>query len=118
MFIDNELTLPDVPRYSDSNGNVIYSQRDVNNFSNDELEKITNPRKRILHEYELKDLLKVDNTDYIRAYLTTVYNNPQKYTRPQLNAMVKSGELIYVQSYRRSNGTVVEGYYRRYPDSK
>ena len=39
-------------------------------------------------------------------------------TQEELDERVRSGELVYVHGYVKQDGTVVEGYYRRYPDSK
>ena len=39
--------------------------------------------------------------------------NGEKYTKKYLDSALKLGEVIYVESYTRADGTVVRGYYRR-----
>lgn len=57
-----------------------------------------------------------ENSHLIPEYIHQYYeNNGKMPTREDLDKRVRTGELIYVESYTRSDGTKVSGYYRRYP---
>lgn len=57
-----------------------------------------------------------ENSHLIKEYVHQYYeNNGKMPTREDLDKRVRTGELIYVESYTRSDGTKVSGYYRRYP---
>ena len=50
---------------------------------------------------------------FVNQYYDNNYKFPQK---SELDLRSNLGELIYVDNYKRSDGTMVKGYYRRYPN--
>lgn len=98
----------DLKTYTDTNGSkVLYSGE---NLSTEFLESLT-PQKRLIYNTEF-NLAETDDKDIVNRAAAQFYNN-EKYTKSELDSGVKSGDIIYVEAYVRSDGTKVSGYYRK-----
>ena len=77
-------------------------------------ENLLVPSNRIFHTQEMnvRDMDEETLKQYVNQYYDNDYKFPQK---EELDRRVRFGELIHVESYVRSGGTTVNGYYRRYP---
>lgn len=78
-------------------------------------ENLLDPSNRIFYENEMKikDMDKATLKQFVDQYYDNNYSFPK---REELDIRSKLGELIYVDSYERSDGTKVSGYYRKYPN--
>lgn len=77
-------------------------------------ESILMPSNRIfLGNEKMKDMDEETLKQFVNQYYDDDYKFPSK---EELERRVRFGELIYVESYTRADGTKVSGYYRRYPD--
>ncbi|MCM1265650.1 MAG: hypothetical protein NC200_05565 [Candidatus Gastranaerophilales bacterium] len=76
-------------------------------------DNIFNKNNRILHDKEIN----INNADkeLIDLYLKQYYSIKKIPSKEDLDKRTYLGELIYVEEYQRSDGTVVSGYYRRFP---
>lgn len=63
------------------------------------------------------DEVKIEDMDdkLLDLYLDQMFDQDKFPTKSELDNRVRFGELIYVDSYMRSDGTQVSGYYRAYP---
>lgn len=79
----------------------------------DYLDKIFDTKNRILYRGEVK----LDDLDdeLCDLYLDQFFDDDFFPTKQELDERVHNGDVIYVEQYRRSDGTVVSGYYRSYP---
>ena len=88
---------------------------DKRKFENMELERLTDKDK----VYTSDEYLNFDEPTknlYMDRYMDYIIdNNWEVPTTKNLDKKVLSGELIYVDNYTRSDGTKVNGYYRRKP---
>ena len=78
-----------------------------------------NPKNRVFYENEFRpaDAVKGSNDEQsigemFRQYYDNGYKLPSK---EDLDARVRTGELVFVHEYTRADGTKVSGYYRAYP---
>jgi len=94
-------------QYNDQKGNVVYYTGQEPTI--DELENLS-LKDRVIYDTEVN--LANEDDDVVDRFAEQYYNN-ESYTKDDLDERVKSGELIYVESYCRSDGTKVSGYYRR-----
>lgn len=94
-------------QYNDQKGNVVYYTGQEPTI--DELENLS-LKDRVIYDTEVN--LANEDDDVVDRFAEQYYNN-ESYTKDDLDERVKSGELIYVESYYRSDGTKVSGYYRR-----
>ena len=94
-------------QYNDQKGNVVYYTGQEPTI--DELENLS-LKDRVIYDTEVN--LANEEDDVVDRFAEQYYNN-ESYTKDDLDERVKSGELIYVESYCRSDGTKVSGYYRR-----
>lgn len=93
-------------------GELILSPDDLRMFENMELERLK-PEDRIYFKGEFD---KPISDDVIERYLEQAIDNDWLLPdRAALDDRVKSGELIYVDEYKKSDGTTISGYYRRKP---
>lgn len=97
-------------KYKTQKSPLFQLSAEYNNYD----ENIFELKNRVLYNNELskneKDE-KLINT-YIKQFLE---NNKKMPTKEDLDKKVFIGNLIYVDSYTRRDGTVVSGYYRAYP---
>ena len=57
-----------------------------------------------------------NNPRHIQEMFRQYYDNGYKLpSKEDLDARVRTGELIFVHEYTRANGVKVSGYYRAYP---
>ena len=68
-------------------------------------------KNRLIYNTEF-NLAKTDDKEIIDRYAEQYFNG-ENYTKDDLDNGVSLGDLIYVESYKRSDGTEVSGYYRR-----
>lgn len=88
---------------------------DRRKFENMELERLTE-NDRVYTNDEFRNFDEKMKEINLNNYLDYVINNDwESPTVKNLNKRVLSGELIYVDNYIRSDGTKVDGYYRRRP---
>ena len=67
--------------------------------------------------YKENDDITQQDVDEFRAFVRQhSKSNGIIPTQEELDERVMSGELVYVHGYVKQDGTIVEGYYRRYPD--
>ena len=57
----------------------------------------------------------LDDPDFRYVFLDQALEKEPLPTKDELDKRVRSGELVYVDSYTRGDGTTVSGYYRSYP---
>ena len=78
-------------------------------------DEIFNTKNRVLYKGELNinDLKK--DTDLYNLYIDNIIDKNPMPSKKELDKRTRIGELIYVKSYTRSDGTKVSGYYRTYP---
>ncbi len=97
------------------NGDIITTPDDPRKFENMELERLSD-KDRIHYKDEFINLKGPISDDIMERYLEQAIDND--WTIPEkasLDKRVKSGELIYVESYTKADGTEINGYYRRKP---
>lgn len=97
------------------NGDIITTPEDPRKFENMELERLTD-KDRIHYKDEFINLKEPLSDDIMSRYLEQAIDN--NWTIPEKSALdkrVKAGELIYVDSYTKADGTEISGYYRRKP---
>ena len=88
---------------------------DRRKFENMELERLTE-NDRIYSDGEFRNFDEKVKALYYEKYMDYVINNKWEIPSVEnLDKRVKNGELIYVDNYTRSDGTKVNGYYRRRP---
>lgn len=87
------------------NGAAIYEDFDDNIFDS---------RNRVYYNGELKTVDDLDGED-IDNFWDQALEKGGLPSKEELDARTKSGELIYVESYTRADGTEVSGYYRKCP---
>ena len=86
---------------------------DRRKFENMELERLTE-NDRIYSDGEFRNFDEKVKALYHEKYMDYVINNHWEIPSVEnLDKRVQSGELIYVDNYTRSDGTRVNGYYRR-----
>jgi len=100
-----------------------YSDDEIwNRYVNFEENKFFNPRNRVFYENEFNPVLapKGSNNDLgIQEMLKQYYENDMHLPlKSDLDARVRTGELVYVHDYTRADGTKVSGYYRAYPNGQ
>ena len=87
--------------------------KDKRKFENMELERLTE-NDRIYTDNEFRNFDEKLQAMVIEKYMDYVVgNNWEIPSKENLDKRVRSGELIYVNNYVRSDGTKVNGYYRR-----
>ena len=96
-------------------GEMITNPADKRNFENMELERLTE-KDRVFYKDEMLQFDQKLKDLYSDSYLNQAIDNYWKIpTKDELDKQVKSGSLIYVEDYTRSDGSKVQGYYRRKP---
>ena len=90
-------------------GELITNPNDKRQFKYMELERLK-PHDRVFYRGETK----FEELDEVMSdvLIEQIYNAPLP-EKEELNKKVRAGELIYVDNYTRSDGTKVNGYYRR-----
>ena len=97
------------------NGELITNPNDKRKYENLELELLTE-NDRVYSDGEFRNFDEKVKALKMSKYMDYIVdNNWEVPTEKNLNKRVQSGELIKVKNYRRSNGTIVDGYYRRRP---
>ena len=96
--------------YTDNNGNEYTYLNDGNEITPEFLDSLST-KNRLIYNTEF-NLAKTDDKEIIDRYAKQYYNG-ESYTKEDLDNGVNSGDLVYVKSYTRSDGTKVSGYYRR-----
>ena len=96
--------------YKDNNGNEYTYLDDGNEITPEFLDSLST-QNRLIYNTEF-NLAKTDDKEIIDRYAKQYYDG-ESYTKEDLDNGVNSGDLIYVKSYTRSDGTKVSGYYRR-----
>ena len=95
------------------NGELITNPNDKRNYKNMELERLKHEDK-IYSKEEYESLIGEEKDEATKNFIDYVIDHDWKIPRKaDLEKQVKSGELIYVDNYTRSDGTKVSGYYRR-----
>ena len=95
------------------NGELIIDPYDKRRYENLELELLTENDK-VYSSGEFKNFDEKVQALKMSKYMDYIVdNNWEAPTEKNLNKKVQSGELIYVENYERSDGTKVQGYYRR-----
>lgn len=79
-------------------------------------DRILNLNNRVFHQGEVT-INDLDNPKIRDVYLDQALENKKLPTKEELDKRVRTGELVYVEKYTRSDGTTVSGYYRSYPKS-
>ena len=88
---------------------------DKRKFENMEIERLTENDK-IYSNDEFRNLDEKKKAVHSRKYMDYIIDNDWEVPSVKiLDKKVESGELIYVDNYTRSDGTKVNGYYRRKP---
>lgn len=94
------------------NGELITHPSDPRRVKNIDKERI-NPKHRVFTEDEVKRMGE-NIPDYGRHnYINDLLDGKGRPTVENLNKRVNNNELIYVDSYTKTDGTKVSGYYRR-----
>lgn len=94
------------------NGELITHPSDPRRFENIDKERI-NPKHRVFTKDEI-DKMGDKVPDYVRdSYLKDYLDGKGLPTKQNLDKRVRNNELIYVESYTKTDGTKVSGYYRR-----
>ena len=94
-------------------GELITNPDDKREFKNIRFERLKD-NERVLYRGEYDKFNLKDRERYKDIFLNQVIDNNWKLpTQLELNSKVLNGELIYVNSYKRADGTSVSGYYRR-----
>lgn len=97
-------------KYKTQQSPLFQLSAEYNNYD----ENIFELKNRVLYKDEINSNEKDEKL--INAYIKQFLDNNNKMpTKEELNKRVYIGNLIYVNSYTRSDGTVVSGYYRAYP---
>ena len=92
---------------------LITNPDDKREFKNIRFERLKD-NERVLYRGEYDKFNLKDRERYKDIFLNQVIDNNWKLpTQLELNSKVLNGELIYVNSYKRADGTNVSGYYRR-----
>ena len=107
---DRNLYEPQLMTYTDNNGNEYTYLNDGNEITPEFLDSLST-QNRLIYNTEF-NLAKTDDKEIIDRYAKQYYDG-ESYTKEDLDNGVNSGDLIYVKSYTRSDGTKVSGYYRR-----
>jgi len=82
----------------------------------DNLSDLLTPANRVFYDGEINPA-KTKQDEFVEPLLEQFYDNGRKLpTESELQSRVRTGELIYVKDYIRSNGVKVSGYYRHYPE--
>jgi len=82
----------------------------------DNLSDLLKPANRVFYNGEINPA-KTKQDEFVIPLLEQFYDNDKKLpSESELQSRVKTGELIYVKDYIRSNGAKVSGYYRHYPE--
>ena len=97
-------------KYKTQKSPLFQLSAEYNNYD----ENIFDLKNRVLYNNELSKNEKDEKliNIYIKQFLE---NNKKMPTKEDLDKKVFIGNLIYVDSYTRRDGTVVSGYYRAYP---
>ncbi len=96
-------------------GEMITNPNDKRRFENMELERLSEA-DRVYSNGEYANFSEKVKETAMNSFLDDVIdNNWEIPSEENLNKRVKSGELIYVDNYARSDGSKVDGYYRRKP---
>ena len=96
-------------------GEMITTPVDKRKFENMELERLTD-KDRVFYKDEMLQFDQKLKDLYSDSYLNQAIDNYWEIpTKNELDKQVKSGSLIYVEDYTRSDGSKVHGYYRRKP---
>lgn len=96
--------------YTDNNGNKYVYLDNGEEITPEFLESLST-KNRLIYNTEF-NLAKTDDKEIIDRYAEQYFNG-ENYTKDDLDNGVSLGDLIYVESYERSDGTKVSGYYRR-----
>ena len=90
---------------------------DKRKYSNMKTERLKDT-DRVFYEGEYFDKMDEEERKRYSEHYTKYKNQHKKGfpTKEELDRRVAKGELIYVEEYRRSDGTKVSGYYRSYPE--
>lgn len=80
----------------------------------DFVDKIFDIGNRVFHRGEVS-MKELDDPDFRYVFLDQALEKEPLPTKDELDKRVRSGELVYVDSYTRGDGTTVSGYYRSYP---
>ena len=97
------------------NGELITNPNDKRRYKDMELERLTHNDK-IYSKEEYEGLVGEEKDKAVKNFIDYVIDHDWKIpTKADLDKKVQSGELIYVDNYTRSDGTKVQGYYRRKP---
>ena len=94
----------------DNNGNKYVYLDNGEEITPEFLESLST-KNRLIYNTEF-NLAKTDDKEIIDRYAEQYFNG-ENYTKDDLDNGVSLGDLIYVESYERSDGTKVSGYYRR-----
>lgn len=97
------------------NGELITTPNDPRKFENMELERLTD-KDKVHYKNEFAKYKEPLSDDVLERYLEQAIDND--WTIPDkasLDKRVQKGELIYVESYTKADGTEISGYYRRRP---
>lgn len=68
-----------------------------------------------MYRGELSHLDLEKGTPLYDLYIDNIVDRKPMPTKKDLDKRTRIGELIYVEEYTRSDGTMVSGYYRAYP---
>ncbi len=93
-------------------GELITNPKDPRKFENIDKERIK-PTNRVFTEDEIKKMGKNIPQYVMDRYMEDFMDGKGLPTIKNLNKRVSNNELIYVESYTKTDGTKVSGYYRR-----
>lgn len=96
--------------YTDNNDNKYVYLDNGEEITPEFLESLST-KNRLIYNTEF-NLAETDDKEIIDRYAEQYFNG-ENYTKDDLDNGVSLGDLIYVESYKRSDGTEVSGYYRR-----
>lgn len=96
--------------YEDEKGTKLIYHNNGNEITPKYLNSLSS-KNRLIYKSEI-NLDNVDDSELIDRIVEQSLNN-ESYSKKELDEALKLGGLIYVDSYTRSDGTEVSGYYRR-----
>ena len=92
------------------NGDLITNPSDKRKFENMEFERLRDSDKVHYKGEFTKPLNNIEMERYLEQAIDNNWKLPEKY---ELDEKVRAGSLIYVNDYTKTDGTKVNGYYRR-----
>ena len=109
-----------INKYKNTESFKYFSDEDIwNRYVDFEENKFFDPENRVFYQNEYNPMLAPEGSndnlgirEYLRQASESKFRLPSK---EDLDARVRTGELVYVHDYVRANGVKVSGYYRAYP---